>query len=93
MTLHPEDLLENVGLPGIAAGIGLIVLAPFAVKATKPLAKAVVKGGIVAYEKSKGFLAETGEVFEDMVAEARAELAESQSQKVLNAAESQPESS
>ncbi|WP_017659959.1 DUF5132 domain-containing protein [Baaleninema simplex] len=93
MAFHPEDLLEDVGVPGIAAGIGLLVLAPFAVKAGKPLAKAVIKGGITAYEKSKGFLAETGEVFEDMVAEARAELAEDRSQKVLNAAENTPESS
>ncbi|MBO9999882.1 MAG: DUF5132 domain-containing protein [Cyanobacteria bacterium SID2] len=94
MAFHFEDLLEDLGAPGIAAGVGLVVLAPFAIKAAKPIAKTLVKGGIVAYEKTKGLFAETGEVFEDIVAEARAELAEEHTQKVLSAsAETQPESS
>ncbi len=93
MAFNFEDLFEDLGAPGIAAGIGAVVLAPFAIKAGKPIAKAAVKGGILAYEKSKGFFAETGEVFEDMMAEARAELAEEQSSKALNASEPKPEGS
>jgi predicted DNA-binding antitoxin AbrB/MazE fold protein len=48
----------------------------------KPLAKAAIKGGIVLYEKSKGVIAEVGETLEDIVAEAKAELAETQSKEI-----------
>lgn len=51
---------------------------PLAAGVGKPLVKSAVKGGILAYEKAKGALAEVGETWEDIVAEARAELAEGQ---------------
>ncbi|MGK7875340.1 MAG: DUF5132 domain-containing protein [Xenococcaceae cyanobacterium] len=90
-----ENLAENLGVPGIAAGIGAVVLTPFLIpvvaKVGKPIAKAAIKGGIVAYEKGKGFITETGEVFEDLVAEAKVELAEEQSQKAIGSAELHPE--
>jgi len=80
MPFKVEDLLEDLGIPGIAAGVGAIVLSPILIpavaKATKPVAKALIKGGIVAYKKSKSAIAETGEVLEDLVAEVNAELAE-----------------
>ena len=93
MPFNVEDLLEDLGIPGIAAGLGAVVLAPVLIpavaKASKPVAKALIKGGIIAYEKSKSALAETGEVLEDLVAEVKAELAEEEElQQSLELAES-----
>ncbi|EHC19313.1 DUF5132 domain-containing protein [Fischerella thermalis] len=75
------DFVEDAGAPGIIAGIGAVILAPVVIPVVagvgKPIAKSLIKGGLVLYEKSKGAFAELGETWEDMVAEARAELAES----------------
>lgn len=77
-----SDFIEDAGAPGIIAGIGAVLLAPVLLPIVagvgKPLVKSVIKGGIGLYEKSKGTFAELGETWEDMVAEARAELAEEQ---------------
>lgn len=82
MAFKIGDFFEEAGAPGIIAGIGAVILAPVVVPVVagvgKPIAKSLIKGGIVLYEKSKGALAEVGETFEDIVAEARAELAESE---------------
>ena len=81
-----EDLAEDLGVPGIAAIVLLPVLVPVAAgKVGKPLAKATIKGGIVLYEKGKGVIAEVGETFEDIVAEAKAELAESEAGELAEA--------
>jgi hypothetical protein len=94
-----EELGETLGIPGVVAGIGAVVLAPVvipaAAKVSKPVAKAAIKGGILAYEKMKSAIAETGEVFEDLIAEVQAEMAEEQSQQVLDpdSASSNPEAS
>ncbi len=84
MALELEDLFEDLGTPGIVAGIGALVLAPIVIPAIakigKPIAKAAIKGGITLYEKSIGTVAEAGEVLEDLVAEARAELADEEAQ-------------
>ena len=81
------DFVGEFGVPGLAIGIGAIVLAPIVgpalAKAGKPAAKAIVKGSIVFYEKTKGAFAEARESLEDIVAESKAELAESESQKLL----------
>jgi hypothetical protein len=42
----------------------------------RPLAKSVVKGGIVAYEKGKQVLSEAGDGVRELVAEAKAEMAQ-----------------
>ncbi|MGH1396279.1 MAG: DUF5132 domain-containing protein [Trichormus sp.] len=74
------DFVEEAGAPGLIAGIGAVLLAPVLLPVVagigKPIAKSIIKGGIVAYEKSKGAFAELGETWEDIVAEAKAELAE-----------------
>jgi hypothetical protein len=85
-----EEIVEDLGIPG--AGIAAIVLLPIIVPMAKPLAKTLVKGGIVLYEKGKGVIAEVGEAFEDIVAEAKAELAEAKHVE-LEAAEAQVEAS
>lgn len=86
------DLFEDLGIPGIAAGVGAVVLAPVLVpavaKAGKPVAKALIKGGIIAYNKSRSAIAETGEVLEDLVAEVQAELVEEQMQPSLESGDS-----
>ena len=79
-----KDFIEDV--PGSwIMGIGAIVLAPIVApvlaKAGKPLAKAAIKQGLRLYEQSKGAIAEAGEVFEDLVAEAQAELADERQQE------------
>ena len=74
------DFVEDAGAPGIIASIGAVLLAPVLIPVVagigKPIAKSLVKGGMVAYEKSKGVFAEMGETLEDIIAEAKAEIAE-----------------
>ncbi len=71
-------LINNVSLGGIALGAGAILLAPVVLpivaSVAKPLFKAVIKGGILAYEGARVSLAETKEVIEDITAEAKAEV-------------------
>lgn len=79
-----EDILKGFdgGIAGIAAGVGAAILAPIVIpvlaEVGKPLTKAAIKEGIQFYEKTKEALAEVTEVFEDIVAEAKAELAQEQ---------------
>ncbi|MUG99078.1 DUF5132 domain-containing protein [Scytonema sp. UIC 10036] len=71
-----DEVVEGLGVPGIAAILLLPVLIPVAGGIGKSIAKATIKGGIVLYEKGKGVIAEVGETFEDIIAEAKAEIAE-----------------
>lgn len=75
MKLIPRGL----SLPGLAIGAGAVLLAPVIIPAVgsalKPLLKATIKGGILAYEGAKVSLAETREAVEDLTAEAKAEVA------------------
>ncbi|ABA21525.1 conserved hypothetical protein [Trichormus variabilis ATCC 29413] len=75
-----ENLVEDLGVPGIAAIVLLPVIVPVVTGVGKPIAKTAIKGGILLYEKGKGVIAEVGETFEDTMAEAKAELAEQQSE-------------
>ena len=80
MALLDNALKGNI-VTGLAIGIGAAILAPIIIpviaSVAKPLAKAAIKGGILLLEKGKETVAEAGEVMEDLVAEVRAELAES----------------
>ncbi|MBE9209330.1 DUF5132 domain-containing protein [Nostoc sp. LEGE 06077] len=84
------DFVEDAGAPGIIAGIGAVLLAPVLIPVVagigKPIAKSIIKGGILAYEKSKGAFAELGETWEDIVAEAKAEIAEDRETPLFEAA-------
>ena len=68
----------------IAIGAGVVLLAPIVIPVVasvmKPLAKAVIKGGLLTYENVKIAIAETSETIEDIAAEARSEIAAGQSQ-------------
>ena len=66
----------------LAMGMGLAILAPAAIPLVKPLAKAAIKSGVSFYEKTKGAIAETGEVIGDIIAEAKSEVAAEQAKKV-----------
>jgi hypothetical protein len=79
------------GATGLAVGIGTALLAPIVIPVLteigKPLTKAAIKEGILLYEKSKEAMAEMTEVFEDLVAEAKAELAQDQKESGTKLAE------
>lgn len=78
MDLDLDNFVEDVGLPGLVIGVGVLALAPFfgpaLAKVGKPLAKATIKGGILAYEKGKYVFAEASETFKQAIAESKAEL-------------------
>ncbi len=80
MALFDNGLKGNI-VTGLAVGIGAALFAPQVIPAlagvVKPLAKAAIKGSLVLYEKSKEAVAEVGEMMEDIVAEVKAEMAES----------------
>jgi hypothetical protein len=84
------DFVEDAGAPGIIAGIGAVLLAPVIIPVVagvgKPIAKRLIKGSLVAYEKSKGAFAEMGETWEDMIAEVKAEIAEERENPAFAAA-------
>ncbi len=79
MGLFDNGFKGNI-LTGLAIGIGASVLVPAIIPVlaniAKPVAKAALKGGLVLYEKGMETFAETKEVVEDLLAEAKAELAE-----------------
>ncbi|MGA7874917.1 MAG: DUF5132 domain-containing protein [Desulfoferrobacter sp.] len=68
----------KVGI-GLAVGLGTVILAPVVIPAlagvAKPLAKEIIKGGLVAFDKGKVLVAEAKETLEDLAAEAQAEMA------------------
>ena len=65
-----EDLFKGNLLTAVAVGLGAVLLGPAAGQVLRPAAKAVIKGGMLAYRG----LAELGEMASDLVAEAGAEL-------------------
>lgn len=73
-----EDLLKGNVLTGLAIGIGVVIVAPVVLPIVagigRPLAKSAIKGGLILFDKARESTAELGEVFDDLVAEARAEL-------------------
>lgn len=81
------ETFSEFGLPGVAIGLGTIIAIPLIlpplVKVGKPVVKAVIKTGIIAYEKGKDIWGNTSEILDDLIAESKAELAEEASQKVL----------
>jgi hypothetical protein len=86
------SIFKNNFVVGITAALAATVLAPVLVPAIKrsgrPLAKTLVKGGIVLYEKGREAVASAGEMMEDVVAEVRAESMEGNEEADAHAANS-----
>lgn len=78
-------LFNGFDVGSLAIGVGVVLLAPVVVpiigSVLKPLAKGVIKGGLLAYEGAKVSIAETKETFEDIAAEAKAEIAHTGKEK------------
>jgi hypothetical protein len=77
-----EDLVEGFGVSGIMAILLLSTIVPGASNLSRPLVKAVVKGGIVLYEKGKGVVAEVSGALKDILAEAKGEVAEAKAKGI-----------
>ena len=76
-----DNIIEGFGsawVPSVLVGVGVALVAPVVVPALaagmRPLAKAVIKGGIMVYDKGAEALAEAGEQLSDLMAEVRSEL-------------------
>ena len=77
-----KNAYKNHPIQTVAIGVGIAVLAPTVLPLMKPIAKAAIKSGVSLYQKTKGAIAETGEVIGDIVAEAKAEAALEQAEKL-----------
>jgi hypothetical protein len=66
----------------LAIGTGVVLLAPVVVGALgsvlRPVAKAAIKGSMIAFDKARETGAETMEALEDLASEAKSELAQQQ---------------
>jgi hypothetical protein len=72
-----EDMFKGGSIvTGLAVGIGAAVFAPVLIPALRPIAKSIIKAGLIAYDQGRVALAEFNEQTGDIIAEARAELAE-----------------
>ncbi|MGH1574235.1 DUF5132 domain-containing protein [Methylobacterium sp. P31] len=60
-------------------GVGAAAVAPKVLPAMRPLAKAIIKAGLLAYDQGREAYSELSEQAGDLIAEVRAELAESSS--------------
>jgi hypothetical protein len=76
-----EGITESLGgslMSNLLIGAAAIALAPIVVPAVlagmRPVAKTLVKGGVMVYDKTREMVAEVGEQMGDIVAEARSEL-------------------
>jgi hypothetical protein len=74
-----EDMFKGNVMTGLAVGVGAAVLAPVLVPAIggalRPVAKEVIKLGLMVYDKGREAAANVGEMTEDIAAEARSEMA------------------
>ena len=77
-----KNAYKNHPIQTVAIGVGVAILAPTVLPLMKPIAKAAIKSGVSLYQKTKGAIAETGEVIGDIVAEAKAEAVLEQAQKL-----------
>ena len=72
-----EDMFKGGNIvTGLAIGLGAALLAPVVIPVLRPFAKSVIKAGLVAYDQGRVALAELNETTGDILAEARAELAQ-----------------
>ncbi len=63
---------------GFAIGVGLLVapvVLPMITAGARPIMKAVMRGGLMIYEKGRELMSEAVEIVEDLAAEAKSEVA------------------
>ena len=76
-----EDALKGGNIvTGLAIGLGAVVIAPLAIPMLRPLTKTVLKAGLVAYDQARVAMAELNEQASDLVAEARSEMGEAETE-------------
>jgi hypothetical protein len=75
MSKHPRELLL-----GFAGGIGAALILPFILpvvsQTARPIAKVLLKQTLLAVERLRTLIARSSESLEDLIAEARAEVAQ-----------------
>jgi Protein of unknown function (DUF5132) len=72
-----EDAFKGGGIMmALAAGVGAALVAPVVIPALRPIAKSVLKAGLIAYDQGRVALAELNEQTGDILAEARDELSQ-----------------
>jgi hypothetical protein len=80
MAMNP---FKNNFVVGVTSGLVAALLAPVLIpalrKGTRPMAKALIKEGVVLYEKGREVAAHAGEMVEDVMAEIHAEQIEKHS--------------
>jgi hypothetical protein len=83
-----EDMFKGGNIvTGLAIGLGAALLAPVVIPVLRPFAKSLIKAGLVAYDQGRVALAELNETTGDILAEARAELAQAGSASSAQPAE------
>ncbi|MEH1939734.1 MAG: DUF5132 domain-containing protein [Nostoc sp.] len=70
------ELAEGLGVTGIIGIILIPVFLPVIGGVSRPIAKAAIKSGIRIYERNKEALAQLGETWDDITAQAKAEYGE-----------------
>jgi hypothetical protein len=72
-----EDAFKGGGIMmALAAGVGAALVAPVVIPALRPIAKSILKAGLIAYDQGRVALAELNEQTGDILAEARDELSQ-----------------
>jgi hypothetical protein len=78
-------LLKSLDLGSLTIGAGAVLLTPVVVSVVgsllKSLTKEIIKGSLLAYEGIKVSIAETQESFENLAAEAKAEITQIRSKE------------
>jgi hypothetical protein len=84
LTKGPMPLLLGLGVAMAAPNV-----IPTVASGLRPLAKALVKGGLALYDAVKEGVAEAGEQLNDLVAETRAEMAAANDKHSANGSEAE----
>jgi hypothetical protein len=90
-----EDVFKGGNIvAGLAIGVGTAVVLPLIMPAVgtmlRPAAKAIIKGGILAYDQGRQAMARVGEAASDVVAEARSDAQHAAATVGADAAEAHP---
>ena len=68
------QLAADPNAKAIAIGAAAVVITPMVLPYAKPLLRGTLKSSVILFEKTRGAIAEAGELLADIAAEARAEV-------------------